>query len=259
MRTHLAPKAGRAIGSARLTSALWRAARDSGSVASAEMGPEQPDWCHENSPRPALPGTVCLRWLLLPARGDRPLGASVPALRAVVYRAIDQFRQVIDVFVAPRRDTAAARRFFEWAIGTTRVTPIEVTTDRAAAYPAVLDDPLPATWHRTDQYANNRVECDTGGSRRGSGRCAGASRTAVPRSCWLGMPWCRTFGVTTTSSRSRSQQAFELPPRSRSWVWRSDPSAGNGFGMPPVDQMQQSHRQRPPERGRAGVAQPLPP
>ena len=79
-----------------------------------------------------------------------------------VYRAIDQFGQVIDVFVSPRRDTAAARRFFERAIGTTRVTPIEVTTDRAAAYPAVLDDLLPATWHRTDQYANNRIECDHG-------------------------------------------------------------------------------------------------
>jgi transposase-like protein len=80
-----------------------------------------------------------------------------------VYRAIDQFGQVIDVFVSPRRNTAAARRFFERAIGTTRVTPIEVTTDLAAAYPAVLDDLLPATWHRTDQYANNRIECDHGG------------------------------------------------------------------------------------------------
>jgi transposase-like protein len=79
-----------------------------------------------------------------------------------VYRAIDQFGQVIDVFVSPRRDTAAARRFFERAIGTTRVTPIEVATDRAAAYPAVLEDLLPATWHRTDQYANNRIECDHG-------------------------------------------------------------------------------------------------
>jgi transposase, IS6 family len=79
-----------------------------------------------------------------------------------VYRAVDQFGQVIDVFVSPRRDTAAARRFIERAIGTTRVTPIEVTTDRAAAYPAVLDDLLPATWHRTDQYANNRIECDHG-------------------------------------------------------------------------------------------------
>jgi len=79
-----------------------------------------------------------------------------------VYRAIDQFGQVIDVFVSPWRDAVAARRFFERAIGTTRVTPIEVTTDRAAAYPAVLDDLLPARWHRTDQYANNRIECDHG-------------------------------------------------------------------------------------------------
>jgi transposase-like protein len=79
-----------------------------------------------------------------------------------VYRAIDQFGQVIDVFVSMRRDANAARRFFERAIGTTRVTPIEVTTDRAAAYPAVLDGVLPATWHRTDQYANNRIECDHG-------------------------------------------------------------------------------------------------
>jgi len=51
----------------------------------------------------------------------------------------------------------------ERVIDTTRVMPIEVTTDRAAAYPAVLDDLLPATWHRTDQYANNRIECDHGG------------------------------------------------------------------------------------------------
>jgi hypothetical protein len=32
-----------------------------------------------------------------------------------VYRAIDQFGQVIDVFVFPRRDARAARRFFEQA------------------------------------------------------------------------------------------------------------------------------------------------
>ena len=70
--------------------------------------------------------------------------------------------------------------------------------------------------------------------------CTGSNRTAVPRSCWLGVPWCRTFAAATTSSRSRSQQAFELSPRSRSWLWRSDPSASNGFGISPVDQMQQS-------------------
>ena len=47
-----------------------------------------------------------------------------------MYRAIDQFGQVIDVFVSPRRDAGAARRFFQRAIGATKVTPAEVTTDQ---------------------------------------------------------------------------------------------------------------------------------
>jgi transposase-like protein len=79
-----------------------------------------------------------------------------------VYRAIDQFGQVIDVYVSPRRDTKAAHRFFERAIGTTKIAPAEVTTDQAPVYPAVLEDLLSASRHRTDQYANNRVECDHG-------------------------------------------------------------------------------------------------
>jgi IS6 family transposase len=77
-----------------------------------------------------------------------------------IYRAIDQFGQVIDVFVSSRRDTMAAHRFFQRAIGTTKIAPAEVTTDQAPVYPAVLEDLLPAAWHRTDRYTNNRVECD---------------------------------------------------------------------------------------------------
>ena len=64
--------------------------------------------------------------------------------------------------VSARRDAKAARRFFERAIGATKVTPAEVTTDQAPAYPAVLEELLPAAWHRTEQYTNNRVECDHG-------------------------------------------------------------------------------------------------
>jgi transposase-like protein len=51
---------------------------------------------------------------------------------------------------------------FEQALRTTGVGPAEVITDRAAAYPAVLEELLPAAWHRTDQYTNNRVEADHG-------------------------------------------------------------------------------------------------
>ena len=46
-----------------------------------------------------------------------------------VYRAVDPFGQVIDVLVSARRDTMAAHRFFDQAIGTTKVTPLEVVTD----------------------------------------------------------------------------------------------------------------------------------
>jgi len=56
----------------------------------------------------------------------------------------------------------AARQFFERAVGTTKRSPVEVVTDKAAAYSAVLEELLPAAWHRTEQYANNPVECDRG-------------------------------------------------------------------------------------------------
>jgi transposase-like protein len=79
-----------------------------------------------------------------------------------VYRAVDQFGQDIDVFMSRRRDARSARRFFEQAIGTTKVIPTGVVTDRAATYPIVMEELLPAAWHRTEQYANNRVERDHG-------------------------------------------------------------------------------------------------
>jgi transposase-like protein len=48
-----------------------------------------------------------------------------------VYRAIDQFGQVIDVLVSTHRDDKATRRFLQRAIGTAKATPVEVVTDRA--------------------------------------------------------------------------------------------------------------------------------
>jgi transposase, IS6 family len=61
-----------------------------------------------------------------------------------VYRAVDQTGQVVDVFFSARRDMTAAYRFFDQAIGTAKVTPVEVVTDRAATYPIVLEELLPA-------------------------------------------------------------------------------------------------------------------
>jgi transposase-like protein len=80
-----------------------------------------------------------------------------------VYRAIDQFGQVIDMLVAARRDANAAHRFFERAIGLSKVTPVEITTDQALVYPAVVEALLPAAWHRTERYGNNRSSATTAG------------------------------------------------------------------------------------------------
>jgi transposase, IS6 family len=78
-----------------------------------------------------------------------------------VYRAIDQFGQVIDVLVSEKRDLAATRRFFTRAWGQAP-RPAEVRTDRAQAYPRVLEELLPAACHVLEKYANNPIESDHG-------------------------------------------------------------------------------------------------
>ncbi len=79
-----------------------------------------------------------------------------------LFRAIDQFGQVVDVFLSPRRNAEAARRFFARALDRTRTSPVEVTTDRYRVYPRVLDELLPAAFHDTEVHANNRLETDHG-------------------------------------------------------------------------------------------------
>jgi transposase-like protein len=71
-----------------------------------------------------------------------------------VYRAVDQYGQIIDVLVSARRDADAARRFFQRALRMLKVVPGEVVTDAAGVYPAVLDELIPSAWHHVEQYAN---------------------------------------------------------------------------------------------------------
>jgi len=65
------------------------------------------------------------------------------------------------VFVSPRRDATAALRFFQQAIGAAKVTPVEVVTDKAATTPSCWTR-CSRPWHRTQQHANNHIECDHG-------------------------------------------------------------------------------------------------
>ena len=78
-----------------------------------------------------------------------------------VYRAVDGYGQVIDVYVSPRRDIAAARTLFTTAIAG-HGEPDEVVTDKSAALANVIEDLLPSALHNTIKHANNRMECDHG-------------------------------------------------------------------------------------------------
>jgi len=74
---------------------------------------------------------------------------------------VDQLGQVVDVYVSASRDIAAARRFCTAALVASG-EPEEEVTDLARALGHVIEELLPAAFHNTEQYANNRVECDHG-------------------------------------------------------------------------------------------------
>jgi transposase-like protein len=65
------------------------------------------------------------------------------------------------VYVSKRRNISAARRFFKTAL-LAHDEPVEVVTDLAQALETVIEEQVPRAFHNTEQYANNRVECDHG-------------------------------------------------------------------------------------------------
>ena len=84
----------------------------------------------------------------------------VNGIWSYVYRAVDQYGRVIDVYVSARRDISSARRFFTTALSF-HGDPGEVITAGAPALANVIADLVPAALHNTGQY-ENRVECDHG-------------------------------------------------------------------------------------------------
>ena len=90
---------------------------------------------------------------------------------------MDQHGQVIDVLVSIRRDGQAAQRFLQHALTTLKVVPVEVVTDGASAYPAVLDKLIPSARHHVERYANNPVESDMPSSSSDYEPCADCAPT----------------------------------------------------------------------------------
>lgn len=77
-----------------------------------------------------------------------------------VYRAIDEYGQVIEVLFRENRDTVATVAFFRSALENTGVIPHTVTTDKAAAYPPALTEVLPEVEHLAGKAVQQRIERD---------------------------------------------------------------------------------------------------
>ncbi len=73
-------------------------------------------------------------------------------------------------------------------------------------YPIVLEELLPAAWHRTEQYANNRIETDHGRLKARLRSMRGLKQDRSVGVIMLAMPSSRTSGEATTSWPLRSRR-----------------------------------------------------
>jgi hypothetical protein len=131
-----------------------------------------------------------------------------------LYRAVDQHGQVIDVMLSTRRDLAAARRFFTQALRVGTV-PSEVTTDRAPAYPRVLDELIPAALPTVEQYAKQPDRSRPRAAE--SPAAADAGPEAPPLRANHG---CRQgIRVTLRRRSEKAQRNSALMPVPEVWLW----------------------------------------
>jgi transposase-like protein len=130
-----------------------------------------------------------------------------------LYRAADQHGQVVDVPLSIHRNLDSAHAFFTRALRAGTV-PAEVTTDRAAAYPRVLDELVPAARHDTEQYSNNRIEADHGRLKARLRPMLGLKRQASARTIAAGHAFVQNLRrghydiATETDPRDRLRAAF---------------------------------------------------
>ena len=78
--------------------------------------------------------------------------------RYYLWRAVDQDGDVVDVFLQPKRDGAAAKRFFKRLLRSHGRKPRKIVTDKLRSYGVAHREVIPEVEHSTEQYANNRAE-----------------------------------------------------------------------------------------------------
>ena len=123
-------------------------------------------------------------------------------------RSISMARS-IDVLLSVRRDLAAARRFFTRAPRAGTVL-VEVSADRAPAYPRVPDELVLSALHAVGQYANNPIEADHGRLKARPGPMRRLNRTAQRGFSPPVMPRAEPWAAATTTSPPTSPRRHQL-------------------------------------------------
>jgi len=83
---------------------------------------------------------------------------AIKGQRCYLWRPVDQDGDVVDVYLQPRRDAKAAKRFFRRLLRSHGKRPWKIVTDKLRSYGVAHRELMPATIHDTDPYANNRAE-----------------------------------------------------------------------------------------------------
>ena len=156
---------------------------------------------------PAVP-TQCRRPLV--CGRDLREGRGTVALRLPRHRPIRPDHRRLRL---RPRDTEAARRFFTTALRS-HGEPTEVATDRAWALLVVVHEVLPAAFHNTSQYANNRIEADHGRLKARLRPMRGLKRDHTARVIVRGHALVQNLRRATTSSVAMPAPIGASRPRS---------------------------------------------
>jgi transposase-like protein len=112
------------------------------------------------------------------------------------------------VLVATRRDAVAARTFFTGGLKLGSA-PLEVATDRAPAYPRVIEELVPNARHVAGRYENNVIEADHRRLKARLRPMRGLKRLASVRTVATGYPFVQNL------RRGHNALAVDLPVHDR--------------------------------------------
>jgi len=115
-------------------------------------------WCNKFGPTYARMikkrrGSLGDTWYM-----DEVYIVTVRGERRYLWRAVDQYGDVLDILVQKRKDKKAAERFFKKLMKGQSRSARKIVTDKLPSYGAARKAVMPTSMHCHERYANNRAE-----------------------------------------------------------------------------------------------------